>query len=1056
MNTGIRLVRNAFGLRVCRPSSVLACLFAAAGLQAGTVALWPLDWDVDNQAYDLRSATGPAYDLTAMKPLTPVSAAADTLPWNLPPNPDTSGTFLFAPVTRTSLATTPNQDGYLQGNVGDALAKHKAYTVEGWVRLTSPRGAFADWIILVHSGDTQLRIWPVDDKYYLHVWSLQPSLPTPIDASFVGPGLSAAQLADGAWHHWAYTHTPDNGNGQRVFEAFWDGQSMGTLTGAAVPPGVYTPGDTFMLGTRGNYGNTLQGALEYVRISDKVLAPAEFLCAGGAGTVETEPVSTTVGYWRLGCDAQGGVDGDSVVSGTPFRGAFMSGSGNDARVTTASEMFSAHGDCAFAGQPPNATAVLTTPNAGSFVTGLGNMSRLKIPGLGAALVTSRDFTIETYFRPDHRAVGTTGSRFLFGTQPHAAETIPGWTFLLCSNARTSVNYGRRFRLLAVDGDTGTPEYFHTDLCSSLLDWNDTWKHLALVHRATGGTNGFGRWDLFVDGACVGTLNDTRALGDASTDVFYFGRNESYNTAFGRFDLLRVSGAALAPDQFLCAQNGREATDVLAFFPFDRAPEGSAYSSADDLAGTYGQGIPAHEIEKKYRVAAVADDAPVVTNPDVSPGRSACAETTGSLAFHSADCPLAQLICQDPETLRLFNLRNSSYTIELFLKRTEAVSGTEHVFFGSTTTFASYWPSMDLRLAYSADGFLVSDLLGDLRDVQTSVRLPDDDAWHHVALMADMQVGTNTAEWRLYVDGVCKWTSEKTLASRYDITALLLGGRTWSASSWRGRMAHLRISRAALAPAAFLNAPAPAVEPAATQAYWPLDFKNGVLDLGERLANRTPFVSDTVAGSTERAVLKAATATVAAEAVVNRGSVAMANGATLVAPSAAAAVAELDRPFTLEGYVKWTGSANRTCQMVCGTYRNDHGWKLVLDNQADGGSVLRLFGTGRLPTSSFVNASFGALPAGFAGSWRHLALSYRPVGTGVWTLAIDGQTLGEVENAWNVAGSGIRQSTLLLGSLDAAEAFEGAFDVWRLTHGVRDVAQLLYPGLPVPGLTLFVR
>ena len=69
----------------------LGWLLGVSGvLCAKTVAIWPIDWDYDNQAYDLRCATDSAYDLEAMKELSPgvveQNTPDDSLPWNLPPN----------------------------------------------------------------------------------------------------------------------------------------------------------------------------------------------------------------------------------------------------------------------------------------------------------------------------------------------------------------------------------------------------------------------------------------------------------------------------------------------------------------------------------------------------------------------------------------------------------------------------------------------------------------------------------------------------------------------------------------------------------------------------------------------------------------------------------------------------------------------------------------------------------------------------------------------------------------------------------------------------------
>ena len=60
----------------CVARFLVSCLagLAVAVADAKTVALWPIDWDYDNNEYDLRCATNPAYDLTPMKALSPAES----------------------------------------------------------------------------------------------------------------------------------------------------------------------------------------------------------------------------------------------------------------------------------------------------------------------------------------------------------------------------------------------------------------------------------------------------------------------------------------------------------------------------------------------------------------------------------------------------------------------------------------------------------------------------------------------------------------------------------------------------------------------------------------------------------------------------------------------------------------------------------------------------------------------------------------------------------------------------------------------------------------------
>lgn len=990
----------------------------------------------------------------------------DSLPWNLPPNFSSSETFLFEPATYSSLYSKRG-DGYLKGFIGTHLARQKRFTVEGWIRLTKVGGTGgAAWVVLANhalagseaESHFHFRMTTKNNLYYLHVWAPHES-GNAIDSDFDGPGLTAEQLVDGKWHHWAYTHLPDNGQGERLIEAFWDGVSVGTLKGAAIQKPTAAE-HVLMLGTRNLYGNTIQGAMDYIRISDEILRPSEFLCAGSSGTKIVPATSRTLGYWRLGRDANGGVDGTSALSGNAFVGSCLRGSGNDARITAVSNYFAISSDQAFENQPPNETGALPTKNNGSYSTGNGTSAMLAIPGLGAHLAASRDFTIEMYYRPDHREETVTGSRYLIGTQAELSSTSWGWSWLMCSNARTATIPGRYFRLWASDQQGEL--YYHQNIGVTMEDWTDEWRHLALVHHATGGAKGYGFWEVFVNGESTGTLHDERPFGAEQSETLYVGRNLSTAGSQGRYDALRISGEALSPEQFLCTPGGTAPSNVLAYFPFDRPAAGAAYPALIDEAGSYSQN---HAIDPAY-IPAVSADEPVVTHPDNSPRRSLMTDVSGSLSFQGSENRLSQLLTTDAATLAALNSTDRAYTIELYLKRTGAAptgSGNEQIFLASHHLFISNWPDMQIRLAYGNTGFVLSDtglVSGSgFQDRATQVFLPGDQAWHHVALSVaiDSENDRDYGTWRLYLDGEEKWTSEKlaVIARRSEVKGLMIGGRTWSASSFQGALAHLRISHATLTPADFLCAPPAAAEPAVTKAYWPLDCVNGTLDLGERVARQTPFRSAAAVGTSERAVLKAVTATTPVEAVVNKGAAVVSHGVSLEAPSAASAVAGLDKPFTLEGYLKWTGAETDACAMICGTYRNGNGWKLMIDPTA-AQPCFRLFGCGRLPTSAFVNRTLGALPGGFADAWHHVALSYEPVETGRWTLWVDGQLIGSAVNDWRAAGNRLRQSTLLLGSSEAGASFSGFFDLWRLSIGAREPMQFLYPGVSALGTLFLIR
>ena len=1045
----------------------IAAVAAAAGVQARTVALWPIEWDYDNGEYDLRCATTPAYDLTAMKNLTPATEN-NTLPWNLPPNPD-AATFLFSPANYSSLMSSTG-NGYLSGSIDpEVLAQHSPYTIEGYVKFTGTGSTSGgSWVVLVHNGSeaftllSQLRLVADNNKYYFRVWAANPGRTT-LDATFDGPGLTAAELVDGNWHHWAITHLPNDGNGNRVFETFWDGVSSGVKKDAAIV-GRQSTGGPLMFGTRGDNTTTIKGGMDYIRISDTVLSSSEFLCAGGgSGTTFTQTTPRTVGYWRLGHDANGGVDGSSAMGGALFGRSYLGTAADSCSLT-------ADPDQAFDGQPPNPTVTIPGGNAGSFVVPYDRNARLVVSGLASHLSASnQDFTVEAYFRPGTHSMSVTGSRVLFSTMDHFANES-GWVLALCSNPRTSGDPGRVFRMIS--HDDGGNLYSHTPIGGEVAGWTGGWKHIALVHHATGGNNGYGYWQLYLDGTLHGSLHDTRQMRDANLGNFILGRTVYLYPAPGKFDCLRVSGTALSPSQFLCATNGTAATDVLAFFPLDRSADGSAYSVIADIAGSYSQGTA---LDSAYKASAQTD-APTVTNLDSSVGICSFGETAGSVGFGGYGGASSVLYSYDQATLDALNADGASYTIEAYVKHEGGTpSAEQHIFLASDkirpekwSTGQTYWPGLQIRITYAQNGFKLSDRYGSapasggsgaFQDKEIGVTMTDD-IWHHIALVSDIDYNANTTsgtgEWRFYLDGELVYTSDRyNVGKNRALDGMEIGRRHWGGEQpFSGKIAHLRISRAVLDPSDFLNAAAPAGETPTTISYWPLNFRKGVLDIGNAVAPLLPFSSDLATGIDDRAMVRPVHVSVAAEGARNYGSVSLASGVPLVSTNAASSIGNLTHAFTVEGYIKRTGAVSGGRETICGTYRNGHGWKLVLDNTG-ATPAFRMYGSGRMPVCDFVDASFGNDASVVFGVWRHIALTYDPMGSGVWRLYVNGMFAGMVENAWNPKDVDIRQDTFLLGA-DASDAdglFAGNFDMWRISTGIRATDTFLYPGVPVPSMVI---
>ncbi|HWQ92868.1 MAG TPA: LamG-like jellyroll fold domain-containing protein [Clostridia bacterium] len=104
----------------------------------------------------------------------------------------------------------------------------------------------------------------------------------------------AAPISDGAWHH--YAATIDNREANVVFELYVDGVKLTSVTRAQ---GASTPGISgiFNIGSRNGALFFYSGALDEMRISDRILDPAAFLnhqYANVTFSISQQPTNSTV------------------------------------------------------------------------------------------------------------------------------------------------------------------------------------------------------------------------------------------------------------------------------------------------------------------------------------------------------------------------------------------------------------------------------------------------------------------------------------------------------------------------------------------------------------------------------------------------------------------------------------------------------------------------------------------------------------------------------------------------------------------------------------------
>ncbi|MBQ7188443.1 MAG: hypothetical protein IJR99_03415 [Kiritimatiellae bacterium] len=1039
----------------------IACIIlaGAGSISAKTVALWPVEYIEASGILDGRSAIDARDDFTIYNTSAKgTSVSAWGIGWHLPPNPDTADNTLFEPRNLTYVIATSNKTSYLvNGNAGRHLAPTNSFTLEGFFRLNSlpPNQG---WWIFTQMGDysTNRLLLTLRHNHGAYTSSDFPDAETLYSWQIVSSGhqgggidyllaaISEAEVSalTNGWHHWALTY--DFLQGGTCTYAFWmDGEKKGEYAVPLRANFAMVDNKLELGGRASSTAQTINGALDYVRISDRVLASSEFLNAGGSGTLSYHTKDRVRCYWKLGKSTSGEIDGSPTIGKMGFCGGLFGNPNNPAR------MIFPETDCAFEGNPPNQTVSLADGNAGSFASRINDSYNVAfVTELGKQLTLTNDFTVEGWIKPQRRNSDCqAGYEHICGTR----FSGNGWGFQMYVDAT------------------------HTKLCLHVQDKNGNlftsvnfgeltgreheWHHLALSYDADGGPNGRGFWTCYIDGEVSGTHENTRTVDPATVfekNFKFFQLSAENQVLHGNLDCWRVCSTVLTADQLMCKENGSAATDTLALWPMNIT--GGAYLDGRDVVGSY----PIEETPREaYRRAVATDDTP----PQVGVPAG-----NGSAGFRGFGGNNSYLQTRDPAMSYTMSGADG-FTFETWLKLTvDSLSSWNIIFMfgGNQTTPATY--AANINLSYRNDnnhkGFVLYAMSGtindvDFKDANNNPVYLEKNVWTHVALCFH---GSATNLWDLYLNGVKRASISSAVKTLPVGTTLQLGGRSATANSFQGKMACVRISAGVLDPTDFLYAK---TEPAPqTLAFWPIDYSNGVLDLENRLPTEWRLASTgTVSGNGERAratVPRPDTSpTFVGDPLANAGSALLASASSLSAGTVGDHV-DVRVPFTAEGWIRWNQEAGNVQETICGTWNGSCGWRLMIDSTG-GFPVFRIQAKGGGVTTKMIDNAFASeAAASLDTGWHHLALTYDPArayGRGVWSLYVDGKAVGETENWWVPSAVSLADWTheFRLGAASGNSgvvSLIGGFDMWRLSAGMLAPGEFLYA--PPRGAILFIR
>lgn len=701
--------------------------------ESDTLAYYRLDQDGD-----FNNAAGNSYRLSADYPNGNNYSAGLNLA------PSTRQAFDRCPnpavdlVNSGSVRLYGNSSRLVHNTLGEMLEPDSPFTIEGWVyRLwASPE----NWTMMFGTRDTDtgFALWynlGNTSDFGLYCNTTGGVMRT--DAKF--PKAKSIPF-ENEWKHIALTQTPNGFEDKTVWELFLDGESMGCVTGTIASANL-TNRKQFYIGSRPN-SPLGAGYYDCFRVCSRVLSPNEFLNATNGVAVASSDV---LAFWPL----------DTINNGLyldlhDLRGNYNFGKFTDftGRVTTNAEQ------AVDAVPNPDASVRFGDPagNNGSVsFPDNGKVNYLCVEdGIGKEMSLDKDFTVESWIRLD--------------------KLPSGWWILYNMGLNTyrwglwiRVNGGVvKYMMIAHNGSTyyiNDNTFFVKDGVTATVTAADVnvWRHIALVYRVSGGPNGRGAFELFVDGVSKGVveLKTATPANFRISDPFLVGGrySEADHSIVGAVDQLRISRVALTPDQFLNANvEGMPAPVVpktLAYWPLEY--DGTAVDDSDKASGRFSF-VPSATAPVGTNLQFRAQ----VGNPDKTEGFIGNPTNNVGSVLNTSTCAL-----NAPGLRGAVNVFSSAFTAEGWIRWSgqgtlpQAIAGNHMENVRGWTL--SLTGDHELRLiVQDARGWELANRSFDTGNVTFTER------WRHVAVTYSRTTGT-FGVWEAFLDGKSLGTTENTYA-----------------------------------------------------------------------------------------------------------------------------------------------------------------------------------------------------------------------------------------------------------------------------------------------------
>ena len=561
---------------------------------------------------------------------------------------------------------------------------------------------------------------------------------------------SAADIVNGNWHHLALTLDETT----RKLTLYVDGAERGSVV--LDGPLVYQNGNPWVFGGHGYYGWQAGGSMDEIRISDRALAPSEFLQFASLPDVlaRYSMTATAETSFQVGDTFPNRIQGGCPLTVCPAVHPAAVGSYPGKlqfyppKAFAFSEPFNAVQDGLGGVVETNESALAFTQPTDTNLDGHGATLQVK-DAADDATFHLQEFTIEYFWKvkfSQHWAAPLSRTRVdadgkPLGTTGDAGKDAATLTFYLNYSSDT---LNCIYTAQGANGIVTDSKVLCTEFRAKFND--DVWHHHAVTLNAYSH-----RLAYYVDGAVVGSLTLPGPLVYEKGNAWSFGGYGFFGwQAGGSMDEIRITPYELKPEAFLRQTTSVPPKGTLAYFALDGdfkslvhpeiGPDDAAIESI--VAPLFASGNLA--FAKDHPGGGVKDGLGNIIRPS----------NRMALAVSNLENGLAL-----PTSTYRFDMSNG-LTFEFFAKATldEIKQGAWAVLLAWRSVGQGSWP-----VVFQENGNGLLNLRTDTdkgSSTITSTVCPFDGKWHHVACTLQKAQNAYSTEVGFYIDG--KWQGGSTI------------------------------------------------------------------------------------------------------------------------------------------------------------------------------------------------------------------------------------------------------------------------------------------------------